>query len=495
MRFMRYRNYLDGEWTDPSGDRAVPNLNPARTSDVIGEVPLSTLDDVDRAIEAAARAQKAWRKVPAPTRGRAVARLHHILERRAEELAVILTREEGKLLCESRGEVAKSLHMLEFTAGEGLRLGGRTRVSEFPNNTCYTMRRPIGVCGLITPWNFPVCLPLWKIAPAIVAGNAIILKPATVTVGTATFLFELFEEAEIPPGVCNLVLGSGSVVGQALVEDPRVPVLSFTGSNQVGTRLYVDGAKLLKKVQCEMGGKNPIVVLEDADLELAALACAQGAFGSTGQRCTATSRAVVMESVADRFVELVKGHAERIVVGDGRDPTSDMGPSVDENQHQTVLRYMQIARDEDKADLVCGGERLSGPAYDEGYFSPPTIFDHVTPSMRIAQEEVFGPVLSVLRVQSFDEALEVANHVEFGLSSSLYTRDTARWYRFVDEIESGMTHLNSSTAGGEPQMPFGGIKGTSVGDREMGEAGVGFFTEEQTVYVDYTGDKRESLLY
>lgn len=489
-----YKNYIDGEWVVPSGDKTVPNVNPANTNDIIGHVQFSTNDDLERAVAAAIKAQKTWRKVPAPQRARIVSKARAILETQVEPLATALTREEGKILREARGEVRKALNIMEFMAGEGLRFGGVTRASELENTFAYTIRQPIGVVGLITPWNFPVAIPIWKLAPALIAGNACIFKPATNTPKTAAMVVQAFHDAGLPAGVLNLIFGSGRVIGDAIVKHPKIPALSFTGSTEVGTRLYTDGAALLKKVQCEMGGKNPIVVLEDADIDLAAAGCAQGAFGSTGQRCTATSRAIVMRSVADAFVAKVKEHAEALVVGDGLDEATGMGPSVDQGQFDTVLEYLKIGKDEG-ATLVTGGERLSGGAHDNGFYAQPTIFDHVAPTMRIAREEVFGPVLSVLRVDSFDEALDVANDVDFGLTSSLYTNDPNLWFRFVDEIETGITHLNSPTMGGEAQLPFGGIKATGVGAREMSEAGIHFFSEEKTVYADYTGRKRESNIY
>src|SRR5881392_3020770 len=336
------------------------------------------------------------------------------MEEAKEELASILTREEGKTLSESRGELQRSINVAEFCAGESRRMNGETIMSELPANFAYTIKQPLGVVACVTPWNFPVAIPMWKIAPALVAGNAVVFKPATLTPGTAVRIVEIFEEAGIPSGVLNLILGSGSDAGDEIINHPAVKAVSFTGSNQVGIRLYEEVSRRGGKVQCEMGGKNPVVILEDADLDLAVESTAQGAFGSSGQRCTATSRAVVVNEIADEFVDRITKRAQSMRIGDGMDSQTEMGPSVDENQFKTVLEYLNIGR-EDGATLVCGGERATGDGLDKGYFVKPTVFDRVTADMRIAREEIFGPVLSIMRVQDFDEAMQVANDTEFGL--------------------------------------------------------------------------------
>jgi alpha-ketoglutaric semialdehyde dehydrogenase len=346
------------------------------------------------------------------------------------------------------------------------------------------------VVGIITPWNFPVAIPLWKMAPALVCGNTIVFKPATNTPWTACIMMEIFHEAGVPSGVVNMVLGPGRAVGDEIVTNEHVKAISFTGSNQVGLDINKRGAERGIKIQCEMGGKNPILIMEDADLDLAVEATVQGAFGSTGQRCTATSRAVVLEEIADEFVEKLVARTRQLRMGNGLDSNVDVGPSVDESQHNTVLEYIEIAKNEG-AKLLVGGNRIEGP----GYFTEPTVFDHVKPNMRIAQEEVFGPVLSVIRVHNFEEAIEVANNIEFGLSSSLYTRDINRVFRYLDKIETGITHVNSPTMGGEAHLPFGGLKGTGVGGREQGKYAIDFYTEVKTVYIDYTGQKRTSKVY
>jgi aldehyde dehydrogenase (NAD+) len=490
----RYKNLIAGKWVESAASGTTPNRNPANTEDVIGLAPNSTVEEARAAIRAAEAAYPAWRAVPAPRRGRILFEAWRLMEARKEELARALTREEGKIISESRGEVAKALNVAEYVAGEGRRLNGETTHSELPNTAAYTIRVPLGVVSLITPWNFPVAIPVWKIFPAVVAGNTVVWKPATNTPHTATLLAEILQEAGLPDGVVNMVIGSGSTVGAELVTNPAVRAVSFTGSNEVGGSLYRSGADGGKKVQCEMGGKNPIVVLEDADLPLAIDATVQGAFGSTGQRCTATSRAIVHERIADRFVEGVLARARSLRVGDGLDESIEMGPSVDEAQMRTVLRYIDVAKEEG-AKLLAGGRRLESGAHAKGYFVEPTVFDGVTPGMRIAQEEVFGPVLSIVRVAGFDEAMAAANDCRYGLSSSIYTSDSNKIFRFIDAIETGITHVNSPTMGGEVHLPFGGTKSTGVGQREMGSVAIDFYTEWKTVYIDYTGQKRESKMY
>jgi aldehyde dehydrogenase (NAD+) len=489
-----YRNFIAGKWTDSTSSKTAKNINPANTDEVLGTVKQATRDEARAAVEAAIDAFRGWRSTPAPARGKIVGKAARLLEEHKEELATILTREEGKTLAESRGELQRSINVADFCAGESRRMNGETIQSELPSNFAYTIKQPLGVVACVTPWNFPVAIPVWKIAPALVAGNTVVFKPASLTPATAVRIVEIFEEAGIPPGVLNLVLGSGSEAGHEIINHPAVKAVSFTGSNEVGIRLYEEVSRRGAKVQCEMGGKNPVVVLEDADLDLAVESTAQGAFGSSGQRCTATSRAVVVNDIADEFVERIAKRAQSMRIGDGLDPNTEMGPSVDESQFKTVLKYIDIGR-EDGATMVCGGTRATGNGLEKGYFVNPTVFDHVTPDMRIAREEIFGPVLSVLRARDFDEAMQIANDTEYGLSSSIFSNDAARIFRFVDEIETGMTHINSPTTGGEAHIPFGGIKGTGIGDREQGSTALDFYTELKVVYVDYTGRKREGNLY
>jgi aldehyde dehydrogenase (NAD+) len=372
---------------------------------------------------------------------------------------------------------------------------GETVPSEMPSTFAYTLRQPLGVVAVITPWNFPVAIPCWKMAPALAAGNTVVFKPSSLTPLTATLLVEMLHDAGLPAGVVNLVTGSGGTLGRALLEDPRLRGVSFTGSNDVGSEIARLGAAGLKKVQLEMGGKNPVVVLEDADLDLAVEGCVQGAFGSSGQRCTATSRAIVVDAVHDAFVEGVLARMRTLRVGDGTEPNVHVGPLVDASQLDKVLHHIESAVAEG-AELRAGSaRRLRGGAWDDGFFCEPALFTGVHRDMRVAREEIFGPVLCVLRAADLDSALEIANDVDYGLSSSIYSRDVERVFRFIDRIETGITHVNSPTVGGEAQLPFGGIKSTGIGGREMGRTAIEFFTEIKTVYVDYTGRKRETNIY
>jgi aldehyde dehydrogenase (NAD+) len=489
-----YNNFVAGEWTASSATQRVPNTNPADTRDILGQVALSSAEEARDAVKAAANAYPAWRDTPGPVRGQIIMRAARILSAEREEVARLLTREEGKTVKDALGELGRTINILEYIAAESRRPGGDTIPSELPNNFCYTQRVPLGVVACITPWNFPVAIPFWKIAPALVAGNTVVFKPATLTPATATAVVSILERAGVPGGVLNMVLGTGGTVGHALVDASAVEAVSFTGSNEVGSRLYARAAKRMIRVQCEMGGKNPVVVLADADLDLAAAAAAQGAYGSTGQRCTATSRVIVEDAVADSLVERLKGHADAVVIGNGLEEGVSMGPAVDTAQLETDLEYIEIGKSEG-ASLIRGGQRLSDGTHRHGHFIEPTIFDHVTPGMRIAQEEIFGPVLSVIRVKSFDEAIAAANSVRFGLSASIFTRDVSAAYRFTDRIDVGMVHVNSGTPGGEAQIPFGGIKATGLGPREQGPTALDFFTEIKVVYVDYTGESRKGSLY
>jgi aldehyde dehydrogenase (NAD+) len=456
-------------------------------------VPCSSREEALSAVAAAQAAFSSWRKVPSPKRGDIVLRAWKIMEERKERIGRKLATEEGKILGEALGEVQKTLNVLEYLGGEGRRLSGVSRASELPSNYAYTRREPLGVVGLITPWNFPVAIPAWKIAPALVAGNTIVLKPSELTPETAIEVVQCFLDAGVPPGVLNLVHGMGEEVGAAIVEAPAVRAISFTGSTEVGKHIYAQGAARGIRVQCEMGGKNPIIVLEDADIEMAAAATVAGAFGSTGQRCTATSRAIVHNSIADVFVASVRRRMKDIVPGDPLVPETTMGPSVDSEQFERVCGYLEVGKGE--ATLLEGGHVLKDGALSDGYFVAPTLFDHVDRNARIAQEEIFGPVLSVIRVENFEEAIDVANDVAYGLSSSLYTNNYAQVFKYVEEIETGICHVNSPTMGGEAHMPFGGLKDTGIGGREVNEEALEFYTEIKTVYFDYTGASRTSNIY
>lgn len=484
-------SYINGKWFHPSSDRLVKNINPADPKDLIAEFPAASAQDVRTALDAAVAAFPQWKNTPGPERGRVLWRAVNIARARLDEIARTMSREEGKVLKEARGEVLKGISLLEFFAGEGYRMHGKTMPSEVRDTFTYTIRRPIGVVGLITPWNFPWALPVWKIAPAMVAGNTIVFKPAEITPATASLLIEIFEEAGLPPGVLNMLVGSGSVVGSAIVNAPETRAISFTGSNEVGSALYQQAAKLGKKVTCEMGGKNAVVVLPDADLNKAATAIIGGAFGSTGQRCTATSRVLAAPQVKDTLLEQLRARASTLRVGPGLDESSDMGPAVDEKQWKTDLSYIEIAKSEG-AQLVTGGgvpKRANG-----GYFVEPTIFDGVTPNMRIFQEEVFGPVLAVGVANDIEQAIQFSNAVEFGLTTSIFTQDINNVLRYVEEVETGMVHVNEPTIGGEAQLPFGGTKSTGVGEREMAEEGLNFFTELKTVFINYGGTGERSMI-
>ncbi|MFQ5695879.1 MAG: aldehyde dehydrogenase family protein, partial [Terriglobia bacterium] len=459
----------------------------------LGAAPLSSREEMREAIAAAKNALPAWRETPAPVRGKHVMRAAQLMDEHKDELARLLSREEGKTVKEATGEILRTLNIIEYNAGEATRLTGETLPSQLPNNFAYTVRQPLGVVGLITPWNFPVAVPVWKIAPALVCGNTVVWKPSELTPFTSRKVTEIFAEAGLPAGVLNMVNGAGEEVGDELLGHPAVRAISFTGSSEVGALVYAKAAKQRKKVQCEMGGKNPVVVLEDADLELAATSTAMGAFGSTGQRCTATSRVIVHEAVADKFVALLLERAKKMKVGDGADETTTFGPSVDEAQFNKVQEYLGIGKKE--AKLLLGGERCRGGAYDKGYFTPPTVFDHVKPDARIAQEEIFGPVISVIRVKDFDQAVEVANNIRYGLACSIFSTDANRVFQFTERAEAGIVHINSPTVGGEAHVPFGGFKASGIGERETGSTAIDFYSELKVVYVDYTGRKRESSIY
>ncbi len=488
-----YKNFIGGRWQESAAARQVENRDPA-TGAILGRVPLSTREEARAAVDAAAGAFPRWRDTPGPVRGRILFKALEIFERETPRLAEALTREEGKTLGESRGELQRSRNILEYIAGEGRRLRGETLPSELTSTFTYTKREPLGVVALISPWNFPVAIPIWKIAPALVCGNTVVFKPATLTPWSASLLMEIFQEAGLPDGVLNMVIGAGNTVGEEIITHPAVRAVSFTGSNEVGSKLYTLAASRGVRVQAEMGGKNPVVVLDDADLDLALAGVIQGAYGSTGQRCTATSRVIVTDGLADSFVGDVARRAGRLVSGSGMDPATEVGPSVDESQMKTVLRYITIGHAEG-ARLVTGGERLTDGEQAQGYFVAPTVFDRVTPEMRIFKEEIFGPVLAVCRVPDFDAAIEAANAVPYGLASSIYTRDLTTAMRFVDRSEVGIVHVNQATVGGEAHLPFGGTKATGVGPREQGSVAIDFYSELKVVYVDYTGTGRKGNLY
>jgi aldehyde dehydrogenase (NAD+) len=487
---MQTGSYVNGKWFHPSSARLVRNTNPADPDDVLAEFPAATPEDVGRAIAAAEAAFRGWKTTPGPERGRVLWRAADLARHRVDEIARTLTREEGKVLKEAKGEVLKGISLLEFYAGEGFRMHGKTLPSEARDTFTYTIRRPLGVVGLIAPWNFPWAIPVWKSAPALAAGNCVVFKPAELTPATATLLTEIYEQAGLPPGVFNMIVGSGSVVGEAMVHSPVLRAISFTGSNEIGGALYAKAAQRGAKVTCEMGGKNAVIVMADADIDKAAIAIHGGAFGSTGQRCTATSRVIANPAIKEALLERLVEGAKKIKVGPGLDESVDMGPAVDEKQWNTDLDYIGIGRKEG-ARLILGGKKPDN--LGKGYFVEPTIFDDVAPNMRVFKEEIFGPVLSITTAQNLEQALACANSVEYGLTTSIFTENIDTIMNFVEEVETGMVHVNEPTVGGEAQLPFGGTKATGVGEREMAEEGLNFFTELKTVFINYSG-KAERLM-
>lgn len=490
----RIENFIGGARRAPATGQYEPCVNPADVRDVLGLYPRSGPADVKAAVDAAAKAFPGWASTPGPERGRVLLRAHRILEGRLDVLAEALCREEGKILSEARGEVMKGLNLLEFYAGQGFRMQGRTLPSESRSTLSFTLRQPVGPVALITPWNFPFAIPVWKTAPALIAGCSVVLKPASLTPNLTHMLAQALHEAGLPPGVLNVVTGPGGSMGDAIVDDPRIRAISFTGSNEVGLRLYSRAAARGVRVTCELGGKNPVVVLDDADLDLAVEGIVQGAYGSTGQRCTATSRVIATPGIAPRLTEALVARVRALQVGDGRRPGVQMGPAVDRSQLKTDLEAIAAARGEG-ARLLAGGEQLKGGEYEQGFYLAPTLFDRVGPETRLAREEVFGPVLALQAARDPAEATRLANATEFGLAASIYTRDVNEALRFVEESEVGMVHVNQPTVGGEAQLPFGGIKATGVGEKEMSEEGANFFTHLKTVWLDYGGAPRKTNIY
>ena len=479
-----YDNYIDGEWTPATTSETFENRNPAHTDDLIGRYQSSSEEDTVVAIEAAADASSTWAETPAPERGRVLERTSQILAEKSDELANTLVREEGKTLDEATGEVQRAIDIFQYYSAKARDLGGSVKASSTPDQNLYTVKEPLGVAALITPWNYPIAIPAWKLAPALATGNTVVFKPASATPEIARQLVVALDEAGVPDGVLNYVTGSGSEVGNVLTSHEGVDAVSFTGSADVGDHVYQSATADRKRVQLEMGSKNPAIVMPSADLDEAADTVAAGAFGVTGQACTATSRALVHEDVYSEFLDRIVDRAEAIEIGSGAD-NPDMGPHVSNGELDGTLEYVSIGVDEG-ATLLTGGERLEGDGYDDGYFVEPTVFADVEPSMRIAREEIFGPVLSVLPVSGLDDAIDVANGVDFGLSASIITDDLREANRFVDEIEAGVAKVNEKTTGLELHVPFGGVKGSSSETfREQGDSAIDFFTIPKTVYLSY----------
>ncbi|WP_407567922.1 aldehyde dehydrogenase family protein [Bacillus subtilis] len=477
-----YLNFINGEWVKSQSGDMVKVENPADVNDIVGYVQNSTAEDVERAVAAANEAKTAWRKLTGAERGQYLYKTADIMEQRLEEIAACATREMGKTLSEAKGETARGIAILRYYAGEGMRKTGDVIPSTDKNALMFTTRVPLGVVGVISPWNFPVAIPIWKMAPALVYGNTVVIKPATETAVTCAKIIACFEEAGLPAGVINLVTGPGSVVGQGLAEHDGVNAVTFTGSNQVGKIIGQAALARGAKYQLEMGGKNPVIVADDADLEAAAEAVITGAFRSTGQKCTATSRVIVQSGIYERFKEKLLQRTKDITIGDSLKEDVWMGPIASKNQLDNCLSYIEKGKQEG-ASLLIGGEKLENGKYQNGYYVQPAIFDNVTSEMTIAQEEIFGPVIALIKVDSMEEALNIANDVKFGLSASIFTENIGRMLSFIDEIDAGLVRINAESAGVELQAPFGGMKQSSSHSREQGEAAKDFFTAIKTVFV------------
>ena len=480
-----YKNYINGEWVESRSSKATENRNPANTSELMGMFPASIEEDVNLAVDAAKAAYAKWRLFPAPKRAEILYRAGETLIRRKEDFAREMTREMGKVLTETRGDVQEAIDMTYLMAGEGRRQFGHTTPSELPNKFAMSVRSPIGVAGLITPWNFPMAIPSWKIAPALICGNTVVIKPAGDTPLSTYNYVQVLAEAGLPAGVLNIVFGAGSKVGTALLNHRDVKLVSFTGSTDVGRIVSQACAPAFKKCHLEMGGKNIIVVMDDANLDLAVDGAVWGGFGTTGQRCTAASRVAVHKKVYGEFVEKFVARAKALKVGDGLNPSTDMGPCINEQQLTTVMKYVEVGRNEG-AKLATGGHRLENGGYAQGWFHEPTIFADCHPRMRICQEEIFGPVVSVIPFDTLDEALEIANGINYGLSAAIYTRNLNHAFRAQRDLETGIVYVNAPTIGAETHLPFGGIKNTGNGHRESGDAALDFYSEWKTVYIDYS---------
>jgi alpha-ketoglutaric semialdehyde dehydrogenase len=480
-----YRNYIGGEWVDAAGGETFETKNPA-TGETLGVFPLSTAEDMDRAVAAAQDAYERWRLVPAPRRGELLFRVAQMFLDRKDELTEEMVREMGKVRAEAGGDVQEAIDMTYYMAGEGRRLFGHTTPSEMPDKAMFSVRHPVGVVGAITPWNFPIAIPSWKIAPALVCGNTVVFKPAEDTPLLAERFVEIFEEAGLPPGVLNIVHGAGETVGDRLVRHPDVPNISFTGSREVGKLVQTNAGPFLKNVHLELGGKNAIIVMDDADVDLAVEGILWSAFGTSGQRCTAASRVIATGAVYDRLCSELVGRAEKMKLGDGLDDDTDVGPVINQAALDKIHSYTEIGKDEG-AKLLTGGEIATENGLDRGFFYRPTVFAEVEPEMRIAQEEIFGPTTALIRASDVDEAIRIANGVEYGLSSSIFTRDVNRAFKAMRDLRTGITYINAGTTGAEVHLPFGGTKDTGNGHREAGQAALDFYTEWKSVYVDYSG--------
>jgi aldehyde dehydrogenase (NAD+) len=480
-----YRNLIGGDWVGASSGDTFESCDPA-TGESIGSFPASGADDIDRAVDAALEAWESWRLVPAPKRAEILYRAAQALGEHKEELTELMTREMGKVRAEAAGDVQEAIDMTYYMAGEGRRLFGHTTPSELPDKWAMSIRAPVGVVGAITPWNFPVAIPSWKIAPALVCGNTVVFKPAEDTPFCGERFVEILVEAGLPPGVVNVVHGEGEVVGARLVEHPDVPLISFTGSREVGALVQAKAAPHLKNVHLELGGKNAIIVMEDADIDLAVDGILWSAFGTSGQRCTAASRVIASERVHDDLASQLVSRAEKLRLGHGLEPDTDVGPVVNRAALEKIHGYTGVGLDEG-ATLLTGGEPATEGELAKGTFYRPTVFADVEPGMRIAQEEIFGPTTALIRARDVDEAIRIANSVRFGLSSSIFTRDVNAAFRAMRDLRTGITYVNAGTTGAEVHLPFGGMKDTGNGHREAGQAALDFYTEWKSLYVDFSG--------
>ena len=479
-----YQNFIAGEWRNSKSGTTFSSTNPANTDEIVGYYQKSTVADLDEAVAAARQAQPGWAAIPAPERGEILLRTALLLEQQKEELATLMTREMGKVIKETRGDVQTAIDVAKFIAGEGRRAEGETIPSALNNKFCMTIRQPLGVVGIITPWNFPLAIPAWKTFPALLAGNAVILKPASDTPLLSLKMAQILHEAGLPAGVLNVITGPGGVLGDALASHKGVNMISLTGSTEVGRHVAEICGRDLRRCALELGGKNAVIVLEDADLDLAVENIAWGAFGTTGQRCTATSRVIVHKAVQQAFTDRLAAAAEKLNIGNGLDPQIDMGPLVNKERVKAVHDYTQVGQMEG-ATLVTGGSPLSDGEYSHGAFYKPTIFTGVSPNMRIAREEVFGPFVSILPVASYEEAVQVANSTEYGLSTSIFTNDLRTTFRAMRDIEAGLVYFNASTTGAEIHLPFGGMKASGNGHRELGTHAVEEFSETKSIFLSY----------
>lgn len=488
-----YKNYINGKWVSSSSGETFENVNPANRNEVLGRFQKSNKKDVEKAVAAAVKARKMWRETPAPKRGEIMYKVAELLVKNKESLARDMTREMGKIIAETRGDVQEAIDLTYFAAGEGRRLAGETVPSELKNKFAMSVRMPLGVVACITPWNFPLAIPSWKLIPALICGNTAVIKPAEDTPLTVVHFMDIFEKAGLPPGVVNMVTGYGPEAGAPLVEHKDVDMVSFTGSTQTGSGIASACAQRMKRYSLEMGGKNAIIIMDDANLNLALEGVMFGAFGTTGQRCTACSRVVIHKKVAKKFTGMLVERARKLKLGDGLDEKVDMGPLINEKAREKVHRYVQIGKDEG-ATLLTGGNYASGKALKNGWFYQPTVFADVESKMRIAQEEIFGPVVGVIACNSFEEAVDIVNDSTYGLSSAIYTQDVNRAFKAIELLDTGLTYVNASTIGAEIQLPFGGTKGTGNGHREVGTAAIETFSEWKSVFIDYSGKLQKAQI-